>query len=147
MKWFMVLCLCAVAGVWAQSPPVTVIAEGWVGEFLALKISGTAAPNASDAQTSCNKDALQVMHTDGLARVLGGFLNQSDGGAAVSQLLRENPGIQQGAIIRQCCSLSSTTGQCATQPSEQTWEQCLCAGVIRYPGGPWALNAALKRFQ
>ena len=49
--------------------------------------------------------------------------------------------------LYRCCSLDVETMKCAQKEEKQTWNECLCLGYLRYPGGRKALEEILRNLQ
>lgn len=124
-------------------------------DFLYMKFSAAASQNAIDKgmvamkQSTCRKAAKDQISSDGLAKILGEYLEQASGvkdGQSTGQvIIAQNQGIIRGVSIYNCCSLDQQTGVCATAGAAETWDQCQCVGVMKYPGGQKGFEAAAEK--
>jgi len=124
--------------------PVEYCSEDDKNEFLYIKYSATANTGAIIGpanRPSCRRHALdQISSDEGFAKILGDFLERTNGlqkGTETARLI-----IAQGRTllgdrsIYACCSMNPyETGQCVPAGEPDLWNECLCVGAFKYPGG------------
>jgi len=126
-------------------------------DYLYMKFSAAAAQETIERQdtaaiamrnSTCRKAAKDQISSDGLAKILGEYLEQASGvknGQSTGQvIIAQNKGIIRGVSIYNCCSLGAN-GVCVKAGEPETWEACQCVGVIKYPGGQKAFEAAAEK--
>lgn len=124
-------------------------------DYLYMKFSAAAAQDAIDKgmvamkQSTCRKAAKDQISSDGLAKILGEYLEQASGvknGQSTGQvIIAQNKGLIRGVSIYNCCSLDQGTGVCTVAGQAETWDQCQCVGVLKYPGGQKGFEASAEK--
>lgn len=112
-------------------------------DYLYMKFPAAASERsiASGRQSmmasTCRAAALTQVKGDNLAKIVGEYVETvggtSDGQSTGEAIIRQSSGIVKGTGIYDCCAVDENLN-CAEE-DEQNWEQCMCVGYMRYPGG------------
>ncbi len=119
-------------------------------DYLYMKFSAVASDRAirsgrmAQMMATCRDAALTQVKGDGLSKLVGDYLEQAsgvaDGQSTGVAIVRQGRGKIRGVGLYDCCAMDGRTGQCA-EPGNENWEQCLCVGYLRFPGGQQALES------
>jgi hypothetical protein len=131
--------------------------EDGPNDYLYMKFSAAAEQSTIERQdtaaiamrqSTCRKAAKDQISADGLAKILGEYLEQASGvknGQSTGQvIIAQNKGLIRGVGVYNCCSLMPS-GSCAERGETETWEACQCVGYLKYPGGQKAFEAAAEK--
>ena len=124
-------------------------------DYLYMKFSARASQKAIQMnsigmkQTTCREAARLQVAADGLAKILGEYLEKasgvSDGQSTGVAIIAQTKGIMKGVGIYDCCSIDEKTGRCAEIGQKENWVECQCVGYMKFPGGQDGLVAQAKR--
>jgi hypothetical protein len=114
-------------------------------DYLYMKVSARASENAirkksiAMKRSTCTQAAEDQIKGNGLSKIIGDFLESmsgvADGQSTGSAILRQTRGKIRGVGLYNCCSLDLDTGFCAEKGDAETWDECMCVGYIKFPGG------------
>ena len=124
-------------------------------DYLYMKFSARASQKAIQMnsigmkQTTCREAARLQVAADGLAKILGEYLEKasgvSDGQSTGVAIIAQTKGIMKGVGIFDCCSIDEKTGRCTKIGEPEKWVECQCVGYMKFPGGQDGLVAQAKR--
>lgn len=126
-------------------------------DYLYMKFSAAASDKAiqtgrlSQMMATCRDAALTQVKGDGVSKIIGDYLEQasgvSDGQSTGVAIVRESRGKIKGVGLYDCCAMSNDTGTCVAEGEVENWEQCLCVGYMRYPGGQDAFESLAEQVE
>ena len=124
-------------------------------EYLYVKFSAAASDKAirsgrlTQMMSTCRDAALTQVKGDGLSKLIGDYLEQasgvSDGQSTGVAILRQSQGLIKGAGVYDCCAVDGKTGKCVKEGEDENWEQCMCVGYMRIPGGQKGLETMAEK--
>lgn len=125
-------------------------------DYLYMKFSAVASERAIKSgrmaamMSTCRKAAKDQVSADGLAKIIGEYLETAsgvaDGQSTGSAIVAQSRGKIRGVGLYDCCAMDPRTAECMA-PGKENWEQCLCVGYMRYPGGRDAFEAMAEEVQ
>ena len=114
-------------------------------DYLYMKFAAAASERAiqtgrmAQMMSTCRDAALTQIKGDGLSKVVGDYLEQAsgvaDGQSTGVAIIRQSKGKISGLGLYDCCAIDNDTGDCVEKGKSQNWEQCMCVGYMRFPGG------------
>ena len=142
---------------WACEPktdkkdPPSVTCKGDKKDYLYMKFAARASQKALDANSiamkmsTCREAARLQVAGDGLAKIIGEYLEKasgvSDGQSTGVAIVSQMRGKISGIGIYDCCSIDQDTGKCVAQGKKEDWNDCMCVGYMKFPGGQKAFEA------
>lgn len=126
-------------------------------DYLYIKFSARASQQAIQngsiamKQTTCRRAARDLVAGDGLSKIIGDYLEQAsgvaDGQSTGFAIVAQNRGKIKGIGLYDCCSLDPRGTGCVEAGTNETWEDCMCVGYLKFPGGQKAFEAAAEEAQ
>lgn len=126
-------------------------------DYLYMKVSARASDNAirrksiAMMRSTCVQAAEDQVKGNGLSKIIGDYLESmsgvADGQSTGSAILRQTQGKIRGVGLYNCCSMDLETGFCVEQGEPEMWEECMCVGYIRFPGGQDAFETMAEESQ
>lgn len=114
-------------------------------DYLYMKFSAAASQKAIDSgriaqmMATCREAARLQVAGDGLAKIVGEYLEKasgvSDGQSTGVAIVSQTRGKIKGVGVYDCCAIDNDTGSCVKEGAKENWEQCMCVGFIKFPGG------------
>lgn len=126
-------------------------------DYLYMKFPAAASQRAIDSgrlammMSTCRDAALTQIKGDGLSKIIGDYLEQasgvSDGQSTGVAIVRQSQGLIRGAGVYDCCAIDNDTGACVKPGEKENWEQCMCVGYMKFPGGQKAFETQAEKAQ
>lgn len=126
-------------------------------DYLYMKFPAAASQRAIDSgrlammMSTCRDAALTQIKGDGLSKIIGDYLEQasgvSDGQSTGVAIVRQSQGLIRGAGVYDCCAIDNDTGSCVKPGEKENWEQCMCVGYMKFPGGQKAFETHAEKAQ
>lgn len=126
-------------------------------DYLYMKFSAAASDKAiqsgrlAQMMSTCRDAALTQIKGDGLSKVIGDYLEQasgvSDGQSTGVAIVRQSKGKISGMGVYDCCAIDNDTGACVKTGEKENWEQCMCVGYMKFPGGQRAFESKASEAQ
>lgn len=120
-------------------------------DYLYMKFAARASQKALDANSiamkmsTCREAARLQVAGDGLAKIIGEYLEKasgvSDGQSTGVAIVSQMKGKISGIGIYDCCSIDQDTGKCVSAGKKEDWNDCMCVGYMKFPGGQKAFQA------
>lgn len=114
-------------------------------DYLYMKFSAAASQKAIDSgrvammMSTCRDAADLQIKGNGLSKIIGDYLEQasgvSDGQSTGVAIVRQSQGLISGVGVYDCCAIDNDTGSCVKPGEKENWEQCMCVGYMKFPGG------------
>lgn len=137
---------------WSCSPtsgrPFQNCPDGIRPEYLYLTFDarGSRTMAEPNAEAACRKAARRQLAGYAFAKIMAQYVEStsgvSDGESTAHAILNRGGGTIRESGIYECCSLNQRTGRCSKSNESETatWEECLCVGFMRFPGGQQAFE-------
>lgn len=126
-------------------------------DYLYMKMSAAASDNAiksgriTQKRATCVQAAEDQVKGNGLSKIIGDYIESTsgvaDGQSTGFAIVRETQGRIKGVGIYNCCSVNAETGRCVEKDAAEEWEQCMCVGYIRFPGGQKGFQTMAEKAQ
>jgi len=126
-------------------------------DYIYMKFSAAASQRAIDSgrlaqmMSTCRDAALTQVKGDGLSKIIGDYIEQasgvSDGQSTGVAIVRSSQGLLKGAGVYDCCAIDNDTGACVKEGEKENWEQCMCVGYMKFPGGQKAFETQAEKAQ
>jgi len=111
-------------------------------------IERAGAEGVQMRRSTCRKAAKDQASSDGLAKIIGEYLEQASGvknGQSTGQvIIAHNAGLIRGVGIYNCCSINEN-GHCAAAGEKEEWKGCQCVAYMKYPGGQKGFEASAEK--
>jgi len=114
-------------------------------DYLYMKFSAAASEKAintgrlAQMMATCREAARLQVAGDGLAKIIGEYIEKasgvSDGQSTGVAIMSQLKGQIKGVGLYDCCAIDNDTGSCVKPGEKENWEQCMCVGYMKFPGG------------
>lgn len=116
--------------------------------FAAASDKAIASGRIAQKNSTCRQAAKDQISGEGISKILGDYLEKasgvSDGQSTGQVIISQTAGKITGIGVYDCCSLNPETGICASKGEKEDWEQCICVGYMKFPGGQAGLSSMAK---
>lgn len=126
-------------------------------DYLYMKVAAAASDRAiaskriAQMQATCRQAAEDQIKGNGLSKIIGDYLERAsgvaDGQSTGFAIVTETKGKIKGVGLYNCCSMNPKNGLCAEPGEPETWEQCMCVGYIKFPGGQDAFETRAEELE
>jgi len=150
---------------WACAPDTTKAMQGQSpaqycqgskkNDYLYMKFSAAASEKAintgriAQMMATCREAARLQVAGDGLAKIIGEYIEKasgvSDGQSTGVAIVSQTRGRIKGVGLYDCCAIDNKTANCVKPGQPEKWEQCMCVGYMKFPGGRKAFESMAEK--